>query len=421
MEIAGLGVVHTDMGSPKQTSAEKSMGSFAGVLASFKKDTSAESEMVKETETGLSSDELTELIDFLQAMDLVELEGGLDLIEQVQSRSSENLLELILGYMGMDDMKWSALVDRIHSFATDANGKQNVIEGIFSDQIDGKMLDSDQIEFLLPMVVAILSSVDHLFSKDAADVAKAAKLYDLLSKYHEPFNRNHDLKLLIKQAAEKLESISFVQQKNGSKLEYLRKTFMPLAAELNKKNVSERASENRHNSIKQDGTFGAFFSPNQMSKAEQLTLMLDKTGKNVSTEQFIQQFESILAKSQFSKNGGTQKLFLKLYPEHLGSVRIEIIQKDQSIVARILTTTGAAKDALESQLQGLKQAFSSQNIQVERIEISQQMSQQERFLNRDPHQQGHERHQEKDQQNKKHEKTIETALSFEQILLDTEV
>ncbi|MDE3838521.1 flagellar hook-length control protein FliK [Bacillus methanolicus] len=421
MEIGGLGVVQSVMGSPKQTSSERSIGNFAGVLASFIKDTSAENGMIKETGTGLSSEELTDLIDFLQALDLAELEGGLDLIDQVQTRNVDHFLELILGYLGMDDKKWSTLVDRIRSFAMDAEGKQNAIERIFSDQIDGKKLDFDQFEILLPMVVAILSSADHSFTKDVADVAKAAKLYDLLSNYHEPFNRKNDLKLLIKQVAEKLESISFVHQQNGSKMEYLRKTFTPLASELNNQNVSERASEIKHNSIKHDGTFGTAFPLNQMSKAEQLTLMLDNKGKHVSTEQFIRQFESILAKSQFTKYGGTQKLFLKLYPEHLGSVRIELIQKDQSIVARILTTTGAAKDSLESQLQGLKQAFSSQNIQVDRIEISQQMTQQERLLNRDPHQQGQERHQEKHQQNKEHEKTKETALSFEQILLDTEV
>lgn len=423
MEIGGLGFVHAVMGSPKISSAEKSMGSFAGILASLKKDLSAENGIMNESNTGLSSEEITKLIDFLHTKDLAELEGGFELMEQVQSRDGENLLELILGYLGMDDKKWSTLVNRIRSIVPDTDGKDNETERIFSDQINDKTLDSYQFESLLSMAVSIFSTAEQSLTKDVSDIVKAVKLYDLLTKYHEPFNGKHDLNLLFKQVTDKLESIPFVHQQNGTKMDYLRKVFTPLAAELNNKNVNgtDQVSKIGHNSMKQDGTIGTVFSPNQMSKAEQLTLMLDKTGKPVSIEQFIKQFESILSKSQFSKNGGTQKLFLKLYPEHLGSVRIELIQKDQSIVAKILTTTGTAKDALESQLQGLKQAFSSQNIQVDRIEISQQMTQQERFLNRDPHQQGQERHQDKHQQNKEHEKTEETARSFEQVLLDTEV
>lgn len=420
--IGGLGFAHAVMKSPKQSPVEKSIGSFAGVLASFKKDLSAENEMVKETETRLSSEELSELIDFLNTTDLAQLEGGLDLMEQVQSRAGENLLEFILGFLGMDDKKWSSLVDRIRSFVSHAEGKHNAIKTTFSDQ-DDKLLDSYQIVPLFSMAVSILSTADQPVTKDMLDIVKAAKIYDLLSEYHDPFNGKHDLNLLFKLVADKLESIPYVHQQNGTKMEYLRKIFTGLATELNNNKMSgaEQTPEVRGNSIKQGGIFGTVFSPNQMSKAEQLVLMLDKMGKPASPEQFIQQFESILAKSQFMKNGGTQKLFLKLYPEHLGSVRVELILKDQSIVARILTTTGTAKEALESQLQGLKQAFSSQNIQVDRIEISQQMTQQERFLHRDPHQQGQERHQEKNQQDKEHEKAEETARSFEQVLLDTEV
>ena len=52
-----------------------------------------------------------------------------------------------------------------------------------------------------------------------------------------------------------------------------------------------------------------------------------------------------------------QKLLIKLHPDNLGSLRIELIQKDQTMVARILTTTDAAKEALESHLHSLKDAF----------------------------------------------------------------
>jgi flagellar hook-length control protein FliK len=73
--------------------------------------------------------------------------------------------------------------------------------------------------------------------------------------------------------------------------------------------------------------------------------------------------------------GGVQKLLIKLNPEHLGSIRIELIQKDQVFTARILTTTEAAKEVLETHLHNLKHAFEAQNIKVDNVEIGQQSSQ----------------------------------------------
>lgn len=151
-----------------------------------------------------------------------------------------------------------------------------------------------------------------------------------------------------------------------------------------------------------------------------MTLMLDKMGKPVSSEQLIQQFESILSKSQFSKIDGTQRLFIKLNPENLGSLRIELIQKDDTIVAKILTTTGAAKDALESQLHGLKHALTAQNIQVDRIEVSQQvMTPQEKFMHREQPG-GHPKEQQGQQPSKEQTDDSEFDQSFEEALLNME-
>jgi flagellar hook-length control protein FliK len=113
----------------------------------------------------------------------------------------------------------------------------------------------------------------------------------------------------------------------------------------------------------------------QMSKPEQLTIMGEGSTKSVFVNDLIQQFESILSKSQFSKMGGVQKLLIKLNPEHLGSIRIELIQKDQAFTARILTTTEAAKEVLETHLHNLKHAFEAQSIKVDNVEIGQQSSQ----------------------------------------------
>ena len=118
--------------------------------------------------------------------------------------------------------------------------------------------------------------------------------------------------------------------------------------------------------------------------------------------------------------GGNQKLFIKLYPEHLGALRVELIQKDSMIIAKLLTTTTAAKELLESQIQSLKHAFSSQNIQVERIDISNGAQFQDRLINRDPQQQQQE--QQQNQQKKQQDENDQAfEYSFSEALLNVEV
>jgi flagellar hook-length control protein FliK len=89
------------------------------------------------------------------------------------------------------------------------------------------------------------------------------------------------------------------------------------------------------------------------------------------------------------------------------------------MIARIVTSTASAKEILDSQLNGLKQAFSSQNLQVEKIEISQQMTQQERAFNKDPQHQG--QGQQQNQEDKNPQPDSKFNNSFEEALLNTEV
>ena len=55
---------------------------------------------------------------------------------------------------------------------------------------------------------------------------------------------------------------------------------------------------------------GDLFSIQPMTKPEQLTLLQGQSGKLVSTELFIQQFEAILSKSQLLNTGGTKSFLL---------------------------------------------------------------------------------------------------------------
>ncbi|YCI78591.1 flagellar hook-length control protein FliK [Bacillus sp. R1-10] len=176
--------------------------------------------------------------------------------------------------------------------------------------------------------------------------------------------------------------------------------------------------------VKKDGTVGSGVTlqstdsgkhqgpgmPFLMTKLEQFVLAAPKGEQTVSQEEFVKQFENILSKANFSGTNGVNKLLIRLNPEHLGSLRIELIQKDGMLSAKILATTSQAKDMLENQIHGLKQAFSGQNIQ---IEISQAFNafNSEKFSQKDA-----EEHNE--QQESKEENNDETESEFMGSLAD---
>ena len=135
-------------------------------------------------------------------------------------------------------------------------------------------------------------------------------------------------------------------------------------------------------------------------------------------ESVVQQFQNLLGKSQFSSMGSMSKLFIKLYPEHLGSVRIELLQQNGVMTAKILASSASAKEMLDSHLQGLKQAFHSQNIQVDKIEVSQSLSDPEKAFRGQSQQQPKEHGQKQGGHDREPDSDIDT--DFKELLIKNE-
>ena len=97
-------------------------------------------------------------------------------------------------------------------------------------------------------------------------------------------------------------------------------------------------------------------------------LALEKGGQTIEADEFIKTFESILSKANYTNQNGFQRLFVKLAPENLGTLHIELVQKDGQMIAKIIANTHKGKELLESQLQGLKVTLASQGIQFDKID-----------------------------------------------------
>lgn len=142
-------------------------------------------------------------------------------------------------------------------------------------------------------------------------------------------------------------------------------------------------------------------------------------GENQNTqdnaEKLLRQFNNILSKSSLVLfPNGINKLTIKLFPQHLGRLDVTLTQQNGVIIAQLLTTTKAAKSALESQLHQLRQAFLGQNIQVEKIEVHTQQQQQSLLQsNRENQEEQRNNQQRKDQ--KQHDDG-EEKVKFEDLL-----
>lgn len=412
MEVGGLGFFNS-VAAVKQPAAGKSEleGGFAGMMAMVLSGANGSkiAEIPGQDTKALES--LADLASFLNTEDLLDLEDGLKLMESLMA-DSENLLGKALSHLGIS-------MDQVQQLLQKWPGNNE------------EKTDNVPEDELLASLAAILAGIANLPKKELAarldtndvETIKVLKLYELMSKYADGYESKKTA--LLKESMQNLEEglTSLLKPDNRSGQEYIQNRFTQLARELNlldakKTNFLEVNSlAETGSSIKADGQTGAVTFLPQMARAEQLTLMMNSPERPVSAEQLMKQFELILSRSQFMNSGGTQKLFIKLFPEHLGSIRVELFQKDQTMMARIITTSGSAKETLESHINGLKQAFAAQNLSVDRIEVTQQQAQQERFLNRDSQQQ--ERQPDTREQEKKEEQG-DFNLTFEEALLNTE-
>lgn len=147
--------------------------------------------------------------------------------------------------------------------------------------------------------------------------------------------------------------------------------------------------------------------------------LVSESQNNSRAEQLMKELQNIFKRANLGQTGGTNRISIKLYPEHLGQLRIELLQTNGLLTARILASNVLGKEMLESQLHQLRQAFLQQNIQVERIDISQMLTEtpyreREQAFNEQFKQQ---QEQMKDQSSTEQE---EESMSFSEYMIELE-
>ncbi|MGE7601790.1 flagellar hook-length control protein FliK [Peribacillus sp. NPDC097675] len=418
------------------------------------------SSKVMDAESLTLSDEklstLKDLVDFLKQTSLSDLEEGVaeeDSLINDSSSSGALLLQLLKGLTSDDETGLEGFFNSIEELDLEQDHEEEIA-------LDSQsLLGANVMELytILKQVASLNEEEWHELPLDGtANLLKLVKIQELLSENKDMTQDEASLQKQVKNVLEgitgKLEKwMSNEQQKQNGDLDFsvlmdkgqnksletVRNAFSRME-EADKKGLGlpfqivkpAQFKFTLSNDGQADGpailnTEGnTDFNPNvpgQMSKIEQLVLTASKGGQTVSQEEFVKQFESILNKSNFSGANGVNKLLIRLNPEHLGSLRIELIQKDGMMTARILATTAQAKDMLDNQVQGLKHAFSVQNIQIEKIEIAQTLNSfnSEKFNQKES--EGQSRQQQESKQESNEESDSEFTGTFAEALLNMEV
>ena len=205
---------------------------------------------------------------------------------------------------------------------------------------------------------------------------------------------------------------SLQPQSNRNNLLHLMDTQHPIRVEVqsdtNNGSLKEEAKENVQQSI---------VNPLITAKVEVSPTELENK-QNARNEALMREMQNIFKRSNFGQIGGTNRLLVKLYPEHLGQVRIELLQVNGVMTARILASTALGKEMLDIQLAQLRSAFLQQNLQVERIDVSQTLQDTPRN-DRDNAFSQHFRH-EQEELEENDDQNEEEQMTFQEYMIELE-
>lgn len=159
---------------------------------------------------------------------------------------------------------------------------------------------------------------------------------------------------------------------------------------------------------------------NSFFETATLNIPFQEQGTELRT--FMREFVNVIARSTFQQTPNTSKLLIRLYPEQLGTIRVELLQKEGVLTLRILTSTSTVKEMMESQLHFLRTALHSQNIEFEQIEVTYTDNHLFQYSENKERQDQPTHDRRKEQQRKEAvEETIQFADTLETVLFESEV
>ncbi len=341
-------------------------------------------------------------------------------IDDLSSILNASSLEQLGDALGLDlkeadYLEGTSLDNILQALGIDQNDLQQAIQQLTGDNHSTAEdiwsmlanIDQNNLTFKQNLLSTINGDSNAKISKQqATQVLQVLKLIELtapktdlmLKQEYQTFQ----LKEMLSQLSSKVEQSLSSEESNLTKINKVE--------QLNIKLVDPNTNEN----------ISSIQTTTNKATAAAVTITLP-TNKASQAEAFVKEFQAIMNRSQFSNNAAGTKLLIKLYPENLGSIRVELVQKDGVMSARFLASTNIGKQMLENQLQQLKQGLVNQNIQLDRIDVAQALTETNRADKEQQHQFQHAFKQHSEEQEKQQKDNDEESSNFNDILMDLEV
>lgn len=222
-------------------------------------------------------------------------------------------------------------------------------------------LVQENAPLLLSQITSSFQGEQKVTPKESQQLLQVLKLAELVGKQSDltlpQETKLADMKNFLSQALTQL------QMKTETTTTTAGKITLPGFQQVTQQIVTKQQDTSGNEVVSQNTT---------VTKAESITITLPAS-KPAQSEAFIKEMQAILNKTQVSNAAGIMKLSIKLYPENLGSIRIELVQQNGVLTARLLATTALGRELLDNNAHQLKQAFIQQNIQVDRLDIAQSL------------------------------------------------
>lgn len=177
--------------------------------------------------------------------------------------------------------------------------------------------------------------------------------------------------------------------------------------------LTDRTMATTANDMKSSALNESLLAPEKTVLASERVLQQAETLKaegQTDERRFVKTLQRILQQgSMTQRSDGQTTITLKLFPEHLGKLQIQVIQSGQKLAAQIIAESSATKELVERSLPQLRQALSAQSVAFDQIDV-------EEFVNRDQQQHEQEQSDQPDQQKDENESRTETSFSFKSLL-----
>lgn len=398
-----VGNAEGKIGSTPKKENLSNFGSVFGQVLTSSNETTQSSKTTSSNELAdlqalLNADSMEEVLDLLG----ISHDDGLLMLQFVEDGKAVALdemlhLENILNALGIDEEQLQKIVQQLLGEEKEA-----------SDVWELLTLVDAQAPVLQANISTALQGEGQVTPKEASQLLQVLKLVQLVGQKTDLTASQEDLLTTVKSL------LTSLQTQVGT-LQVTTKTTVTLPL-LGFQQVVQQVQVTKQS----DTNTNDMLTPQTVQTKPDTFHVTLPTAKPAQSEALLKEMQAIINRAQISNAQGITRLTIKLYPENLGTVRIELVQNDGVLTARILASTAHGRELLDNQAHQLKQAFAQQNIQVDRLDIAQSLQDADRqqrdqsfFNNFFKQQQDEEQDQKSDDEDE--------GMSFSDYLISEEV